>query len=63
MVEREVPRLRALRTDYDKARAALMQGIREELEARGGQGLNVIARSVDWSPQYIGKIRDGKVGD
>lgn len=38
-----------------------MQGIRDELKERDGKGLNVIARSVDWTPQYIGKIRDGKV--
>lgn len=61
MAEKEIPHLRALRDDFDRSRKALMQGIRDELDKRGGKGLNVIARSVDWTPQYIGKIRDGKV--
>ncbi|HLU96334.1 MAG TPA: hypothetical protein VKZ89_05780 [Thermobifida alba] len=64
MSEREqvIPRLQQLAEERRRAHEALMQAIREELDARGGKGLSAIARSVGWTPQYIGKIRDGKVG-
>ncbi|MFC7739664.1 hypothetical protein ACFQXA_37925 [Nocardiopsis composta] len=63
MAKDEIEHLRKLRDDYDRARAALMQGIRDELEARNGKDLALIGRSVDWSREYIAKIRDGKVRD
>lgn len=60
MAKDEIPRLRKLRTDYDKARERLLAGIKDELDQ--GQTPSRIARSVDWSREYIAKIRDGKTG-
>jgi len=61
MSEREIPRLRELSERRRAADAELIAAIREELAKRDGKGLSVIARSVGWTPQYIAKIRDGKV--
>lgn len=61
MAREEIPELRKLRDDYDRARTALFAGIREHLKA--GRGPSEIARSVDWTREYIAKIRDGKVRD
>jgi hypothetical protein len=56
----EIPELRKLRDEYDKARERLLAGIKEHLAE--GQTPSRIARSVDWSREYIAKIRDGKAG-
>lgn len=61
MAKDEIPELRELRDAYDKARVALMAGIREQLAS--GETPSRIGRSVDWSREYIAKIRDGKVKD
>ncbi len=61
MARDEIPELRELRDAYDKARAALFAGIRAHLKA--GRGPSEIGRSVDWSREYIAKIRDGKAKD
>jgi hypothetical protein len=61
MAKEEIPELRKLRDDYDRARAALFAGIRKHLSE--GRGPSEIGRSVDWSREYIAKIRDGKVKD
>lgn len=61
MVKDEIPELRQLRDDYDNARKALMAGIRKHLAA--GETPSRIGRSVDWTREYIAKIRDGKVSD
>lgn len=51
----------ALRRDVNAARAALFAGIRKYLAE--GRGPSEIGRSVDWTREYIAKIRDGKVKD
>lgn len=51
----EIPKLRKLRDAYDKARDALMTGIHEEMD--NGEPNARIARSVDWTREYIAKIR------
>ena len=61
MAKEEIPELRALRDEYDRARKNLFAGIRKHLAA--GRGPSEIGRSVDWSREYIAKIRDGKVND
>lgn len=60
MTKDEIPELRKLRDEYDTARERLFAGIKEQLER--GEGPSRIARSVDWSREYIAKIRDGKTG-
>lgn len=59
MDKTEVPELRRLRTQYDKARARLLAGIRKAFE--DGHGPSEVARSVDFSREYVAQIRDGKV--
>ena len=59
MAKEEIPELRELRDAYDRARANLFAGIHKHLKE--GRGPSEIARSVDWSREYIAKIRDGKV--
>lgn len=49
-------RLERLRKRYDRARADLMQAIREDLAA--GRGPSRIARHTNWTREYIAKIRD-----
>lgn len=61
MTEKEIPHLRELADRRREADARLIAAIREELDKRDGRGLSLIARSVGWTPQYIAKIRDGKV--
>lgn len=61
MAKEEIPELRKLRNEYDRARANLFAGIRKHLKE--GRGPSEIGRSVDWSREYIAKIRDGKVQD
>lgn len=51
----EIPELRALRDEYDRARDALMAGIEKQLDS--GESNARIARSVDWSREYIARIR------
>ncbi|MFI6788604.1 hypothetical protein ACIBG4_14870 [Nonomuraea sp. NPDC050383] len=59
MAKDEIPELRTLREEYDRARTALFAGIYKHLAL--GEGLSRIGRSVDWSREYIARIRDGKV--
>jgi hypothetical protein len=54
----EIPELRALRDAFDQARDALMAGIYEQFD-RGEKDAR-IARSVDWTREYIGKIRKAR---
>jgi dsRNA-specific ribonuclease len=61
MARDEIPELRALRDEYDRAREKLLAGIRKALA--DGESLAKIGRSVDWSREYIGRIRDGKTGE
>lgn len=56
MARDEIPELRALRETYDQARDALMAGIREHIKR--GEPNARIARSVDWSREYIARIRN-----
>lgn len=51
----EITELRDLRDDYDRARDALMKGIHKAIDA--GETNARIARSVDWTREYIAKIR------
>ena len=51
----EIPELRALRDDYDRARDALMAGINKAIGE--GETNARIARSVDWTREYIAKLR------
>ena len=51
----EITELRSLRDDYDRARDALMKGIHKAID--GGETNARIARSVDWSREYIAKLR------
>lgn len=60
MAKDEIPELRTLRDEYDRARKRLMAGIRKSIA--DGESLAKIGRSVDWSREYIAKIRDGKAG-
>lgn len=53
-------RLEQLRGDLDKAHAALIAAIREDLAE--GKTPSRIARHAGWTREYIGKIRDGKAG-
>jgi len=55
MARDEIPELRALRDEYDRARDALMTAIHEHLGK--GEPNARIARSVDWSREYIARIR------
>lgn len=57
----EIAELRKLRTQYDNARARLLAGIRKAFE--DGHGPAEVGRSVDWSSEYVARIRDGKVTD
>lgn len=55
MARDEIPELRQLRDEYDRARDALMAGIHEQLDL--GESNARIARSVDWSREYVARIR------
>lgn len=55
MARDEIPELRKLRDQYDRARDALMAGIEKQLDL--GESNARIARSVDWSREYIARIR------
>lgn len=55
MARDEIPQLRQLRDEYDRARDALMAAIGEHLDA--GESNARVARSVDWSREYISRIR------
>lgn len=55
MVRDENPELRALRDAYDQAREALMTGIVKAIH--NGDSNARIGRSVDWSREYIARIR------
>jgi hypothetical protein len=56
MAKSQIRELRELRDAYDEARRRLFAGIHKYL--RLGHGPTEIGRSVDWSPQYIHRIRD-----
>lgn len=51
----EIAELRALRDEYDRARDALMTGIYRHMDR--GETNARIARSVDWSREYVARIR------
>lgn len=51
----EIPNLRTLRDDWDRTRTALMGGIYQAFD--DGETNARIARSVDWTREYIAKIR------
>ncbi|MFF2933512.1 hypothetical protein [Streptomyces mirabilis] len=55
MARDEIPELRQLRDEYDRAREALMAAIGKHLDQ--GESNARIARSVDWSREYIARIR------
>ncbi|MEU3204277.1 hypothetical protein ABZ702_10405 [Streptomyces cyaneofuscatus] len=55
MARDEIPELRGLRDEYDRTRDALMQAIYAHLDK--GESNARIARSVDWSREYIARIR------
>lgn len=55
MARDEIPELRALRDEYDRARDALMVGIYKHLDL--GESNARVARSVDWSREYIARMR------
>ena len=55
MARDEIPELRALRDEYDRVRDALMEGIGKYLDR--GETNARIARSVDWTREYIARIR------
>lgn len=61
MARDEIPELRALRDDYDRARDALMAAIHQRLDQ--GESNARIARSVDWSREYIARIRRDRESD
>lgn len=54
----EITELRALRDEYDRARDALMAGIQKAID--DGESNARIARSVDWTREYIAKLRTPK---
>ncbi|WP_128380511.1 hypothetical protein [Streptomyces cavernae] len=55
MARDEIPELRDLRDEYDRARDALMAAIHKHLDR--GETNARIARSVDWSREYVARIR------
>lgn len=55
MARDEIRELRELRDEYDQVRERLMQAITEAIER--GEPNSRIARSVDWSREYIAKLR------
>jgi hypothetical protein len=55
MARDEIPELRQLRDEYDRARDALMAAIHRQIDQ--GESNARIARSVDWSREYIARIR------
>lgn len=55
VVRDEIGDLRGRRDRYDAAKDALMAGIYAAFER--GESNARIARSVDWSREYIGKLR------
>lgn len=55
VVRDEIDDLRGRRDQFDTAKAALMAGIYAAFER--GESNARIARSVDWSREYIGKLR------
>lgn len=62
MARDEIPELRALRDEYDRARDALMAAIYKHLDL--GEPNARIARSVDWSREYIARMKkEREAGD
>ena len=55
-------RIARARARYDRAYAALIGTIREELAAKAVT-VTEAADQAKWSREYIGQIRDGKAGD
>lgn len=62
MAEKRSRRIANARARYDRAYAALISTIREEL---GTKAVTVTeaAGQAKWSREYIGQIRDGTAGD
>ncbi len=60
MARDEIPELRELRDQYDRARDALMEAINKSIKQ--GESNARIARSVDWSREYIARIRKEQEG-
>lgn len=58
MARDEIPELRQLRDEYDAARDKLMETIGKHIDA--GEKNARIARSVDWSREYIAKLRNAR---
>lgn len=58
-VELMTPEFERMRAEYREAHERLHAGVRKYLAM--GETPSRIARSVDWSREYIAKIRDGKV--
>jgi hypothetical protein len=61
MARDEITELRQLRDEYDRARDALMAAIHKHLDQ--GESNARIARSVDWSREYIARIRKDRETD
>lgn len=61
MARDEIPELRDLRDKYDRARDELMTAIHKHLDA--GESNARVARSVDWSREYIARIRKERDAD
>ena len=55
-------RIARARAQYDRAHAALITAIREDLAA-GIVSVTEAARQSGWSRYYIAQIRDGTAGD
>jgi hypothetical protein len=55
-------RIARARAQYDRAHAALITAIREDVAA-GIISVTEAARQAGWSRYYIGQIRDGAAGD
>lgn len=62
MAQDPAKRIARRRTQYDRAYAALVAAIREDIAA-GVVGITEAARQARWSREYIGQIRDGTAGE
>jgi hypothetical protein len=62
MTERRSRKIASARDRYDKAYAALVGTIREELAAKAVT-VKDAAEQAKWSREYVSQIRDGTAGD
>ena len=62
MTERGSRKIATARARYDRAYAALISTIREELAAKAIT-VTEAAGQAKWSREYISQIRDGEAGD